>query len=207
MRIGIFGGSFDPVHNAHLALAEACHQGASLDRVLFVPAAQQPHKPAGPVAEAKHRLAMLQLAIVGQSHLEVSDVEISRGGVSFTVDTLREIASRNPDSKLYLLMGADTLQDLPTWRDPQTICKLATPLAVHRPGEPLIDFTVLSPIASDEVLKDAQQHVIDMPLLDISSSKVREHVGLGKSISESVPASVAAYIVERGLYRGEASSQ
>jgi len=200
MRIGIFGGSFDPVHNAHLALAEACHRGASLDRVLFVPAAQQPHKPAGPIATAEHRVAMLRLAIGGIPHLEVSEVEIARGGVSYTIDTLQAISQQYPTAKLYLLMGADTLHDLPTWRDPKTICELATPLAVHRPNEPAIDFAVLADIASPEVIEDARRHAIDMPWLEISSSEIRERVGRGEAIDEMVPSGVARYIGSRNLY-------
>lgn len=200
MRLGIFGGSFDPVHNGHLALAEACRKGAKLDRVLLVPAAQQPHKPSGPVASAADRLRMIELAIAERHGLAASGVEISRGGVSYTVDTLRTIAVEFPGAKLFLLMGADTLHDLPTWREPAEVCRLATPLAVHRAGEPPVDFAKLIGIAAPAVIRESQQHVIDMPLMDVSSSEIRKRVARGLSIAELVPSAVGGYIAAGQLY-------
>src|SRR5690349_4586501 len=134
MRIGVFGGSFDPVHRGHVLLAECCRAQAALDRVAFVPAARQPHKPHSPRASDGDRLAMLELAIAGHPEFAASPVELERGGVSYTVDTLRAITAQEPGAKLYLLLGADSLADLPTWREPAAICALATPLAVSRPG-------------------------------------------------------------------------
>ncbi len=200
MRLGIFGGSFDPIHNGHLALAEACRQGAALDRVLLVPAAQQPHKPSGPVASAVDRLRMIELAIAGRDDLAVSDVEIARGGVSYTVDTLRAITQQFAGDGLFLLMGADTLHDLPSWREPAEICQLATPLAVHRAGEPPVDFATLEGIASPTVVAESRRHVIDMPLMDVSSSEVRARVAAGLAIDDLVPPAVGDCIATRRLY-------
>src|SRR6185436_3214836 len=122
--IGVFGGSFDPVHRGHLLLADCCQRQVPLDRVLFVPAAHQPHKPRAPKASDADRLAMLRLATAERAGIEISTVEIDRGGFSYTVDTLRAIAADNSGAELFLLMGADTLADLPTWRDPAAICEL-----------------------------------------------------------------------------------
>ncbi|MEN0111436.1 MAG: nicotinate (nicotinamide) nucleotide adenylyltransferase, partial [Planctomycetota bacterium] len=127
MRLGVFGGSFDPVHIGHVRLARACRDQASLDRVWFVPAATQPHKPGGPVASGEDRLAMLRLALADEPGLEASPIELDRGGVSYTVETLRAIAESQPAAELFFLMGADTLRDLPNWREPGEVLRLATP--------------------------------------------------------------------------------
>src|SRR5262245_26343708 len=133
MRLGLFGGSFDPVHYGHLLLAETCRESAQLDQVWFVPAAVSPHKQGHSVTVAAHRIQMLRLAIAGHSPFDVCDYEIARGGVSYTVDTLEEVRKKLPDAELFLLMGADSLADFPTWRQPERICELALPLIVHRP--------------------------------------------------------------------------
>ncbi len=116
MRLGIFGGSFDPSHNGHLRLAECCAEQAGLDAVWFVPAGVSPFKPHGPVASCADRLAMLRLAVEGLAGREISTLEIDRGGISYTADTLRQIHAARPDARLFFLMGADSLHDLPEWR-------------------------------------------------------------------------------------------
>ncbi|WP_261342742.1 nicotinate-nucleotide adenylyltransferase [Posidoniimonas polymericola] len=183
----MFGGSFDPVHHGHLALARACRDAARLDEVWLVPAAVQPHKPHGPVAANEDRLAMLHLATDSDPSLRVSDLEIARGGVSYTVDTLRAVHDQAPDAELYLLMGADTLADLPKWREPEAIRQLASLLVVHRPGEPLPEVDGVT--------------IVEMPLSDLSSSEIRRRVAAGESIEGMTPEGVAGYIAERGLYR------
>src|SRR5687767_1841149 len=115
MRIGLFGGSFDPVHRGHLLLAECCWLQARLDQVEFVPTAQQPLKPRGPVAGEVDRAAMVRLAIANRPEFALSLIEIERGGVSYTVDTLRQLRNERPDAELFFLMGADSLADFPTW--------------------------------------------------------------------------------------------
>ena len=143
MRVGVFGGSFDPVHDGHLRVAQTCRTAVPLDRVLFVPAARQPLKPDGPVASPADRIRMLELALEhllpggerGQSPpFVVSDLETRRGGVSYTVDTLRQLSAARPDDRLHLILGGDTLADLSQWREPEAICELATLVVVDRPG-------------------------------------------------------------------------
>jgi len=187
MRIGILGGSFDPVHLGHLALAEAARDQLALDRVLLVVAAGQPLKPSGPVAPAEDRYAMLRLAVRGRERLEASDMEFQRPAPSYTVDTLREIRREAPPgAEVVLLLGADALADLPRWRESAAIRTLAKVAACTRPGFP-------PPSGADLALE------IDTP--DISSTDVRRRVASGEGIGTLVPEDVAVYITERGLYR------
>ena len=201
MRIGLFGGSFDPVHLGHLRLAECCWRQARLDRVDFVPTSQQPLKPRGPVASVADRLAMLRLAIEGFAVFTLSLIEIERGGVSYTVETLRRLRAEMPDAELFFLMGADSLADFPTWREPAAICELATPLVVHRAGTPPPDFEALSPFVDATRLAAIRAHEVEMPATPISSSRIRRLVSEGGAWQTLVPAIVAEYIEERGLYR------
>lgn len=187
MRLGIFGGSFDPVHNGHLRLAECCAQQAGLDSVWLVPTALQPLKPSGPVASDDARVAMLRLALEDRPELGLSLIEIERGGVSYTVETLRELKQTHPDAELFFLMGADTLADLPRWREPEEVLRLMTPLVVQRPGEAAIETTI--------------PHTrVEMPRIDISSSDLRERIGRGESVTGLVPPAVEAYCLQSGLY-------
>src|SRR5262249_55888086 len=130
MRLGLFGGSFDPVHYGHLLLAETCREQCRLDAVWFVPAAVPPHKQARELSSAENRVEMLKLAIAGNEAFSVYQMEIERGGVSYTVDTLEQLHAEDPTRELFFLMGADSLADLPTWRNPRRICELAIPLIV-----------------------------------------------------------------------------
>lgn len=185
--LGIFGGSFDPVHNGHLTLARCCRDQAGLDEVWFVPTATQPHKPSGPIASGQDRLAMLELALEGETGMLACSLEIDRGGVSYTVDTLRAVAELRPAEQLFLLMGADTLADLPNWRDPETILDLAKPLVVHRPGEAMPDV--------------GNAVIVEMPSTDVSSSQMRELLARGESIAGMTSPLVENYIRQNGLYK------
>ncbi len=200
MRIGVFGGSFDPVHWGHLRLAECCLRQAQLDRVVFVPAAHQPLKPQGPVASPADRVAMLRLAIGDRPTFGVSTVELDRGGVSYTVDTLRELGEQQPGSEFYFLMGADSLADFPNWRDPALICELATPLVVRRPGSADPDFTALRPFVTAARLKEIRAVQVEMPATPISSSQIRQLIAEGGDWQALAPPAVAKYISERRLY-------
>lgn len=188
MRIGLFGGSFDPVHNGHLTLAACCAEQGGLDAVWFVPAALQPFKLHGPVASDAQRVAMLRLAIESMPGREVSTLEVDRGGVSYSVDTLRQVHADLPDVELFFLMGADTLRDLPGWREPDEVLRLATPMVVQRPGEA-------------NVVTDVPHVRVEMPPMDVSSSDIRRRITMDKSIADLVPPPVATYIDEHGLYR------
>jgi nicotinate-nucleotide adenylyltransferase len=200
MRIGVFGGTFDPVHLGHLRLAECCQQQARLDEVWFVPAHRQPHKPDGPAAAGEDRAAMLRLATGTTPGHMVWTGELERGGVSYTVDTLREIREREPEAVLFFLMGADSLADLPHWREARAVCELAVPLVVRRAGRPEPDFAALAGLVSAERLSEFRAAQVEMPETPISSSEIRRLVAEGGAWQELVPAAVAAYVEERGLY-------
>jgi nicotinate-nucleotide adenylyltransferase len=183
-----------------LRLAECCWRQAALDEVRFVPAASQPHKPDGPAASGDDRTAMLRLATQGMPHFSVSTMEIDRGGVSYTVDTLRAIAAREPGAKLFFLMGADSLADLPNWRETGAICELAAPLVVRRAGRPEPDFDVLAPLVSPARLAEIRAVQVEMPETPISSTEVRRLISVGGDWRSLVPAAVAEYIDAHRLY-------
>lgn len=205
MRLGIFGGSFDPVHVGHLLLAEACREEARLDRVLFVPAAVAPHKVGGTFATAPHRLAMLALALGGHDAFAVSTVEIDRGGTSYTVDTLAELRQAFPDASLHLLLGPDSLEQFPTWRDPGGILAQARLVAVERAG--LDDVAAICRRGGlDRLLgADGLEQVIDervtLPAIGLRSTDIRQRVAAGRGIRYRVPRAVECYIQSHGLYR------
>jgi nicotinate-nucleotide adenylyltransferase len=207
MRLGIFGGSFDPVHNGHLAVARACQRQAVLDEVWFTPAAIQPLKHAGPHATDAQRIEMLKLAIdrersePGHSRprpsWRVCTLEIERGGFSYTIDTLRQIRVELPEARLFFLLGADTVRDAPRWKEPGEIFRLAAPLIVRRAGEPEPDAAALAALCASE----SHLQVVDMPPVDISSSEIRRRVAADQPIDELVPSAIAEYIAQHSLYR------
>lgn len=196
MRLGISGGSFDPVHNAHLALAAACQQQAALDEVWFTPTAVQPLKQRGPHATDAQRLEMLRLAIADISAWSICTLEIERGGFSYTIDTLHQIQVELPEAELFFLMGADALRDVPHWKSPREVFSLATPLVVRRAGQPDPDLSALASLC----VAMHQPQLVEMPAMDISSTKIRRRVAAGKSIKELVPPSVADFIASQGIY-------
>lgn len=166
----------------------------------FIPAATQPLKQRGPVASDADRVAMLRLAIAGEPTWRVSELELGRGGVSYTVDTLRAVRRRQPQAELFFLMGADSLHDFPQWREPQEILQLATPLVVARAGEPQPDFTTLEGLCSAERIEAVRAAQVPMPATPVSSSDIRSRVAEGASIGEMVPDAVQAFIQARRLY-------
>jgi nicotinate-nucleotide adenylyltransferase len=159
MRLGIFGGSFDPVHNAHLVLAHVCQRQAGLDEVWFTPTAVQPLKHHGPHATDTQRIEMLRLAIRDEATWRICMIEIDRGGLSYTVETLRKIHVEFPEADLFFLIGADAVRDIPEWKEPREIFRMATPLVVHRAGQPTPDLTQLKLLCT----KDSQPQSIEMP--------------------------------------------
>ncbi len=205
MRLGLFGGSFDPVHYAHLLLAECCREQCRLDRVEFLPAAQPPHKRDRELSSAAARIEMLELAIAGHEQFAVSRFEIERGGVSFTVETLRHYRQQYPDAELFFLLGADMLHDLPHWREVAQVCEMAVIAAVRRAGEPEPDFGVLTGIASRERIELFRRHQVDMPQIGIRATDLRRRVAEGKSVRFRTPRAVEKYIETHGLYRESAS--
>lgn len=200
MRLGIYGGSFDPVHFGHLLLAESCREQCGLDQVWFIPAALSPHKQSRQPTEATKRIEMLKLAIGGHPDFRADDREVRRGGVSFTADTLAELQAEDPSRQLFFLMGADSLADLRTWKDPGRICELAIPAVVARSGSPRPDLNVLADLVSPERLAEIRKYVVQMPLIDLHSSAIRERVARGHSIRYQVPRAIEEYIRANGLY-------
>jgi len=198
MRTGIYGGSFDPIHNGHVAAAETVLHRRALDRVFFVPAASPPHKPNGCVAAFDDRVAMARLAAAPEHGLEVLDIEGEREGPSYTVDTLDALLAAHPEEHFELLVGADMLGDLPHWKDPHRILEIAQVVAFARPGAELTreraEFAA--------VFGEERAVIVEIPAIPASSSLVRERVRSGDSVTDLVPKAVAAYIRERHLYRG-----
>jgi nicotinate-nucleotide adenylyltransferase len=201
MRLGIYGGSFDPVHFGHLLVAENCREQQKLDEVWFVPVATSPHKRQRAPADARHRIEMLDLAVGGHEPFHVSTIEIDRGGVSYTVETLEQLHAEDAARALFLLLGADALADLPTWKDPKRICELALPLVVARAYAPEPDFGLLAEFMSRERIAAAQAALVKMPPIGIASSDIRRRVAAGKSIRFRTPRAVEKYIETHGLYR------
>jgi nicotinate-nucleotide adenylyltransferase len=196
MRLGIFGGSFDPVHNGHLVLARACQQQASLDEVWFTPTAVQPLKRQGPHATDAERVEMLRLAIGDEPSWTVCTLEIDRGGPSYTVDTLRQLHDELPGASLFFLFGSDALRDVARWKEPGEIFRLATPLVVHRAGEPPPDLNSLAALCA----ADKQPRRVEMPAVDISSTEIRDCRASGLAIDRLVPPAVADYIASNFVY-------
>ena len=200
MRIGIFGGSFDPIHFGHLILAEHCREQANLDQVWFMPCALGPHKSDGAHGTVRQRTEMIELALGGHEAFLLSKLEIERGDVSYTVDTLKQIKETNPEDELFLMMGDDSLENFPSWRDPETICELATPVVVNRPGSGDVDLSVLKQFVSPERFQSFEKLKITCPRIEISSSEIRKKVGDGKSIRFLTPRSVEKYIETQKLF-------
>ena len=201
MRLGVFGGSFNPVHYGHLLLAECCREACALDEVWLVPAAVPPHKQGQALAPAKDRLQMLELAVAGSEHLRASAIEIERGGVSYTVDTLAAIAAERPGVELFLLLGGDSLPELLTWREPERICRLATPLVVRRHGSPEPDLSVLSGLVTPERLAEIGRIQVQMPIIELSSTDLRQRAASGRSLRYRTPRAVERYIETHSLYQ------
>lgn len=185
----MFGGTFDPPHVGHLALAEWACDALGLDRVLFVPARQPPHKPATAPSPVARRLAMIRLAVRGNPRFAVSTLELERTGPSYTVDTLRALARRHPRAGLHLLIGGDSLGDFPRWREAREIARIATLVVAGRPGvSPARRAGARTPV------------VLDNPPLDIASRVLRQRVREGRSIRYLVPELVRRYIARHRLY-------
>jgi len=192
VRIGVFGGTFDPPHIGHLLVANDAREALELDRVIFVPAGAQPFKvDTPPVASGQDRLEMVRLAVADDANYAVDDAEINRKGLSFTVDTLEHLSERNPAARLFLLMGEDVLAGFEKWRSPARIRELATLVAVSRGG---LQGSAVDP-ATSAVLRVSTRRV------DVSSTEIRERRRAGKSIKGFVPESVERFIDVRGLYR------
>jgi len=205
MRIGVFGGSFDPVHVGHLVVAEIAREQAGLDRVLFVPAAIQPHKQKVGLAPAADRVEMLRLATGGHDAFAVSTLEIDRGGVSYTADTVEALAAEHRGDDLVLLLGPDALAGLPTWHEPERILAAVTIRAVEREGVDDVAALVREPALAMLLGADRAAQVvatrIRVPAIGIRATDLRSAVAAGHSIRYRTPRAVEQYITTHGLYR------
>jgi nicotinate-nucleotide adenylyltransferase len=195
-RIGILGGTFDPIHYGHLAIAEEARVMLGLDRVLFIPAARQPLKQSGHIATPEQRLTMAQLACDTNPAFEVSRVELDRPGLSYTLTTLEALQASTP-GELHFILGADALADLPRWYGVTALVELARIVAVSRPGF-TPDLTHLSQSLPALI---ARLTLLEGPQLDISSTALRQRIATGRPIRYQTPDAVVAYIAEQGLYR------
>jgi len=189
MKIGLFGGSFDPVHLGHLLVARAAHEEAGLDRLFFLPAAQSPFKPEARPAPAAERLRWLRLALAGNTMAEVDDLEIRRGGLSYTIDTARAYAQKYPKAELFYLIGADQTGQLHLWREAAELARLVQFLIIPRPGE--------APVELAAPFRGRLLHGVPV---GVSSTEIRARLKAGLSIAHLTPPAVAEALVNNRLY-------
>ncbi len=205
-KLGILGGSFNPPHRGHLALALDAREELGLERVLLMPLHTPAHKLAAGDPGPLHRLAMCRLAVEGEHSVEASALEIERGGPSYTADTLSEIHAGDPEVDLTFIVGADTALTLPRWRRPERVLALARLAVASRPGTDgaqVLDALGSIPLAADGPRAQADVVFLSMPPIDVSSSQVRERVAAGEPIGDLVAEPVARYIAEHRLYGAE----
>ena len=197
---GVFGGTFDPIHLAHLAVAEAARDTFGLRRVLFIPAAQPPHKPGRDISPVEHRLAMVELAVEDNPAFEVSRLEVERSGPSYTLDTLEALCDAAPGDHLALILSAESYSEFATWHEPGRILDLADLIVAPRVG-----YADADPDLIRRQFPDAHATVafMDGPRIRLSASEIRQRAAEGRSVRYLVPDAVAAYIGDHGLYRND----
>jgi len=200
-RIGVLGGTFNPVHMGHLVLAQDALEGRRLDRMLFVPSASPPHKEHANVLGAAHRLAMLEAALHGDARFDISTVELDRGGVSYSVETMRELKAQRPDAEFFFVIGADSLYDLHEWRKPYALLEMCEFIVMGRPGYTETAITPETVRLNAPWPSRLRRNLVAGHLVDISSSDIRRRVAGGRRIRYLVPEAVESYISEHHLYR------
>lgn len=201
MRIGIFGGTFDPVHTGHLILAEQGREQGRLDEVWFVPAAHPPHKDQPGLTRFEQRVEMLALALAGNPAFRIDEVEKERPGPSYTADTLSELRRRHPTDEFFLLIGSDSLFDLPQWHEPFRVLEQAALLVMKRPGSVALTAEELRQRLQLPDRAPLCLQEIETPQIDISSSDLRRRAASGRSLRYFLPRAVECYIREKKLYR------
>ena len=198
MKIGVLGGTFNPPHKGHLAIAAEVRKELALRKVIFLPAGQPYFKEAAEVLPSRHRVAMVRLAIQGKPGFECSPLEVERPGPTYTVDTLKQLRQDMKDDELFFIMGCGNLEELPSWREPARIIELCRLVVVPRPGYRLPDLEALEvriPGLSRRLI------FMDKPQLSVSATDIRRRVAQGLPISQLVPGPVEGYIKENRLYR------
>ena len=201
MKVGVLGGTFDPIHNGHMIIAEEARVRLNLADILFVPAGQPWLKTNALISAAEHRVMMVRLAIIDKPYFKLSTMEIERAGPTYTVDTIADLqAQLGAGTELFFILGWDSLAELPQWRQPSRLVKMCRLVTVPRPGYPPPDLKAL-----ETVIPELSQGVIlmDKPEIDISATEIRERVAQGLSIRHLVPEPVDRYIQENGLYGRE----
>ncbi|NMB11598.1 MAG: nicotinate-nucleotide adenylyltransferase [Firmicutes bacterium] len=198
-RVGIMGGTFDPIHYGHLVAAEAAREAFSLERIIFVPAGIPPHKVQEEVTPARHRYLMTLLAIMSNPYFEISRVDMERGGVTYTVDTLADLEKElPPNTVIYFITGADAILEILSWKSPDQVLSMADFIAVTRPG---YDLERLSKALGPFYLKFQEQiHILEVPPVGISSTDLRCRLREGRSVRYLLPETVVTYIDNKGLY-------
>lgn len=199
MAIGILGGSFDPVHNGHLYLAEQALKVMRLDKILFLPALNPPHKTTRTLTDKEHRLRMIRCAISGTDRMEIDETELDRGGISYTVDTIRSLAQSRPGARLYFIIGSDSLRELHTWREIREIVESVTFIVAgrHEDETPAPDPALKERLAGVSL----RAEILPVAPLPVSSTEIRERVRAGERPIENMPEKVLEYIEANGLYR------
>jgi nicotinate-nucleotide adenylyltransferase len=195
-KIGIFGGTFDPIHYGHLFAAEEARSALSLSRVIFVPSGNSPHKNYASMASAEDRYAMTSIAVKDNPNFEISRIETDRAGASYTADTLHELARIRPEADFFLITGLDAALDIPNWHKPREILSSCTVVVVARPGYIRDKIRELDDIMRDSYL------ILDTDLIDISATKIRQYVSAGRCVRYMTPDPVCRYIMEKKLYHG-----
>jgi nicotinate-nucleotide adenylyltransferase len=204
MRIGVIGGTFNPIHNTHLDIARATRDQFSLDRVIFVPARTPPHKLTDlTLVSPEHRLRMVQLAVALVPGAEVSNLEILRQGPSYTLDTLAALKQRfGPKVELFFILGTDQALELPSWYRAAELVRLCRLVCVERPRYPLKSLDKLAGLLPDDVLRSLRADVLVTPPSTTSATEIRRRIAAGEDAGDLLPQPVLQYIIEHGLYRG-----
>ncbi|MCH7760184.1 nicotinate-nucleotide adenylyltransferase [candidate division TA06 bacterium] len=197
-RLGVFGGTFDPIHSGHLRVAEEVRNYLHLEKILFLPSFRPPHKLEEEISEAQTRYEMVVLALEDHPQFEVSDMEIRKGGISFTVETLTVLRKSCPKTELFLIMGIDQLIEMETWKDPKTIFQLAHVVVMSRPGykrEKIVD-------RRPETLEwQSKMLWVEVSPIEISSTMIRERIRRSEPVQDLLPQKVEDYILQKGLYK------
>jgi nicotinate-nucleotide adenylyltransferase len=201
MRVGVFGGTFDPVHTGHLILAEQAREQAELDAVWFIPAPRPPHKDKRPVTRFEQRVEMLQLAVAGNPAFRVDELEKERAGPSYTVDTLAELRRRHPDEDFFLLVGSDTLDELHLWYEPIRLVEQAGLIVMARIGYTIPGAAEVARRLGLPPESPLRLRVVDAPQIEISSHDLRRRAAAGRSLRYFLPRAVECYILDKDLYR------
>lgn len=203
-KLGLLGGSFDPIHAGHIAIARAARDRHRLERLIFIPNRNPPHK--GIVAPANDRYQMVCIAVLNEAGFEATDQELRREGPSYTVDTLREIRQEQGEGcEIFFVVGSDSLPEMPTWREFPEVVRLSRIVPVSRPGFPFDVEVALGGTVTDDVLRRIEADSVVIDTSPISSTKIRDRVREGQDLEDLVPPGVKQYIREHGLYREKPS--